>query len=44
LKNAAATEWLPGLLASSYWRIRGRPIEAVKCLRKAIKFSPEKYR
>ena len=40
----SVADWLPGLLAASYWRIRGDPVEAVACLRKAIKFSPVKYR
>ena len=34
-------DWLASLLASSYWRIRGRPIEAIDCLRKATYFSPK---
>ncbi len=44
VKTQDSRDWLPGLLASSYWRIKGRPVEAIKCLRNAIKFSPEKYR
>ena len=40
----AVADWLPGLLAAGYWRIVGDPVEAVACLRKAIKFSPVKHR
>ena len=40
----SVADWLPGLLAAGYWRIVGDPVEAVACLRKAIKFSPVKHR
>ena len=40
----SVADWLPGLLAAGYWRIVGDPVEAVTCLRKAIKFSPAKHR
>ena len=42
--DASVADWLPGLLAAGYWRIVGDPLEAVACLRKAIKFSPLKHR
>lgn len=45
LKDTASNNvWLPSLLASSYWRIRGRPEEAIKCLRPAIHFAPEDFK
>jgi hypothetical protein len=36
--------WMSTLLAANYWRIRGKPKEAIECLRKSINSAPVQFK
>ncbi len=41
--GGARHRWIASLLASSYWRIRGRADEAVRCLRRSLRRVPRHH-
>ena len=44
IKSQHPHNWLGTLLASNYWRILGKPKEAIECLRKSIYSAPIHYK
>ncbi len=36
-------DWVYSLAASAYWRTRGEPEEAVRCLRRSLRRAPGHY-
>ncbi len=42
--NSDQPTWVSTLLASNFWRILGKPKEAIDCLRKSIKASPPDFK
>ena len=44
MKAEVTHNWVATFLASNYWRILGKPKEAVMCLRKCINSAPVNYK
>merc|ERR1711935_1205210 len=44
IKSEKVHNWLATLLASNFWRILGKPKEAIDCLRKSIYSAPVNYK
>jgi hypothetical protein len=43
-QTANDVHWALSTLSSLYWRIKGDPVNAIKCLRHSLQNSPEKFK
>ena len=44
MKTGGNYNWLAVYLASSFWRVLGKPVEAIDCLRKAVYYAPIQFK